>query len=147
MNNINIKIKDQEYTPIKAHQSDAGFDLKAFGNYTIEPGETVVVDTGCAIQLPTDEQWIWQAQVRPRSGISSKTPLRICNSPGTIDNNFRGYIGVIIQNTGRDKFFIQDKTKIAQLIITKIPKVKLVIKNQLNQTDRGSNGFGSSGVK
>lgn len=143
---IQIKVKDESCVPIKAHDTDAGYDLKAFENYLISPGQTVIVDTGCAIALPTEREWLWEAQVRPRSGMSVKTNIRISNSPGTIDAGYRNYIGVIMQNIGNSTYRITKGDRIAQLVITKIPKTELVVVDELDETDRGLNGFGSTGV-
>lgn len=143
---VRIKVKDESCIPIKAHDTDAGYDLKAFDNYLINPGQTVIVDTGCAIALPKESAWLWEAQVRPRSGISVKTNMRVSNSPGTIDANYRNYIGVIMQNIGTTPYRITKGDRIAQLIITKMPKTELVVVNELDETDRGMNGFGSTGL-
>ena len=143
---VQIKVKDDSCIPIKAHDTDAGYDLKAFENYIINPGQTVIVDTGCAIALPKGREWLWEAQVRPRSGMSAKTNIRISNSPGTIDAGYRNYIGVIMQNIGTSSYRIMKGDRIAQLVITKIPKTELIVVNELDATDRGLGGFGSTGV-
>lgn len=144
---IKIKVENENCIPVKVHDSDAGYDLKANGDYVIESGATMVIDTGCAVELPEDEDWIWEAQVRPRSGMSLKTSVRVANAPGTIDAHYRNNIGVILHNTGDNKFMVAKGDRIAQLVITKIPKTKLTVANTLSETDRGLNGFGSSGIK
>lgn len=145
MNEVKIKVLNENCIPIKAHEQDAGFDLRAYEDYDIEPGLTKIINTGCAIELPVEDEWIWEAQVRPRSGMSVKTKMRICNAPGTVDANFRDNIGVIMENTGDTLYHISQGDKIAQLVITKMPKVKLVVADELTDTDRGKNGFGSTG--
>jgi len=142
---IKIKVADINCIPSKAHESDAGYDLKANGDYVIHPNTTMVINTGCAIELPEDEDWSWQAQVRPRSGLSLKSSVRVANAPAIIDAHYRNDIGVIMHNTATEVFVVSKGDRIAQLVITKIPKVKLTVADTLNETDRGLNGFGSSG--
>lgn len=146
MNQVKIILRDNNCFPIKAHESDAGYDLKSMNDYVVNPNEQVLVDTGINIGLPKEQDWIYQAQIRPRSGLALKKGITITNSPGTIDENYHGNIGVIIRNTGKESFVINKYDKIAQMIITKIPKTELVIVDSLQDSDRGSNGFGSTGV-
>lgn len=146
MNQVKIVLRDNNCLPIKAHESDAGYDLKSMNDYVVNPNEQVLVDTGINIGLPKEQDWIYQAQIRPRSGLALKKGITITNSPGTIDENYHGNIGVIIRNTGKESFVINKYDKIAQMIIAKIPKTELVIVDSLQDSDRGSNGFGSTGV-
>ena len=146
MNQVKIILRDNNCLPIKAHESDAGYDLKSMNDHVVNPNEQVLVDTGINIGLPKEQDWIYQAQIRPRSGLALKKGITITNSPGTIDENYHGNIGVIIRNTGKESFVINKYDKIAQMVITKIPKTELVIVDSLQDSDRGSNGFGSTGV-
>lgn len=146
MNQVKIILRDNNCLPIKAHESDAGYDLKSMNDYVVNPNEQVLVDTGINIGLPKEQDWIYQAQIRPRSGLAFKKGITITNSPGTIDENYHGNIGVIIRNTGKESFVINKYDKIAQMVIAKIPKTELVIVDSLSDSDRGSNGFGSTGV-
>lgn len=146
MNQVKIILRDSNCLPIKAHESDAGYDLKSMNDYVVNPNEQVLVDTGINIGLPKEQDWIYQAQIRPRSGLALKKGITITNSPGTIDENYHGNIGVIIRNTGKESFVINKYDKIAQMVIAKIPKTELVIVDSLQDSDRGSNGFGSTGV-
>lgn len=146
MNQVKIILRDNNCFPIKAHESDAGYDLKSMNDYVVNPNEQVLVDTGINIGLPKEQDWIYQAQIRPRSGLALKKGITITNSPGTIDENYHGNIGVIIRNTGKESFVINKYDKIAQMVITKIPKTELIIVDSLQDSDRGSNGFGSTGV-
>lgn len=146
MNQVKIILRDNNCLPVKAHESDAGYDLKSMNDYVVNPNEQVLVDTGINIGLPKEQDWIYQAQIRPRSGLALKKGITITNSPGTIDENYHGNIGVIIRNTGKESFVINKYDKIAQMVITKIPKTELVIVDSLQDSDRGSNGFGSTGV-
>jgi len=160
------RLSDNAILPTKAHASDSGFDLYAAQDVIIAPGETVVVPTDIAAQLPQG----YEAQVRPRSGITSKTKLRV--QLGTIDESYRGNIGIIVDNiadkgphitrgiwTISDDFYeverpldshsygIRKGDKIAQLVVQPIPAtVAVEITGELEDTDRGINGWGSSGV-
>ncbi|MFJ7665355.1 dUTP diphosphatase [Lysinibacillus sp. NPDC097162] len=162
------RLSDNAILPTKAHVTDSGFDLFAAQDVIIAPGETVVVPTDIAVQLPQG----YEAQVRPRSGITSKTKLRV--QLGTIDESYRGNIGIIVDNinpkTGRETigyhslvisdaivranrlvkygtYRIEKGTKIAQLVVQPIPAtVAVEITGELAETDRGVNGWGSSGV-
>lgn len=89
------KVSEDAIIPTYAHENDAGMDIYANKDLTIAPGETVIVPTGIKVAIPDG----YEIQVRPRSGLSLKTPLRVCNAPGTIDSGFRDEIGVIMQNT------------------------------------------------
>lgn len=164
MDKIKIVLRDQNCLPTKAHESDAGYDLKSMNDYVVNPNQQVLVDTGINIGLPHSNKnrsytsdlqrslyeyqldWIYQAQIRPRSGLALKKGITITNSPGTIDENYHGNICVIVRNTGKEPFIINKYDKIAQMVINKIPRTQLVIVDSLEQTDRGNNGFGSTGV-
>ena len=145
MHEVNIKLKEEMCMPMKAHDIDMGYDLVSYEDYNLRPGEIKAIDTGVAIELPVEDDYIWEGQIRPRSGLSLKSKLRISNSPGTIDANYRNYIGVICENTGDDIIHIRKGNRIAQLVITRAPKVKFKMVTELNDTDRGLQGFGSSG--
>lgn len=146
MNTINIVLRDQNCLPIKGYQDDAGYDLKSMVQCDINPNSQMLIDTGINISLPKQEQWIWQAQIRPRSGLSAKKQINVTNSPGTIDNSYNGDIKVILRNNGNQVFHVNKYDRIAQLVITKIPKTKLVVVDNLNATTRGNSGFGSTGI-
>ena len=156
---IKIKIDDEKYLPVKAHDDDACFDLMAKVEHEIDivPGEVVTVDTGIKLELPAN----WEAQIRPRSGLASKFGLTVVNSPGTIDAGYTGPIKVVLGLTklvGRNKSFmypsknlqpvsIKDGMRIAQIAFRKVPTVSLeVVTEVVAATDRGEDGFGSSGV-
>ena len=146
MNQVKVVLRDNNCLPIKAHDSDAGYDLKSMNDYVVEPNQQVLVDTGINIGLPKEDDWIYQAQIRPRSGLALKKGITITNSPGTIDEDYHGNIGVIIRNTGSEPFVINKYDKIAQMVITKIPRTEMIIVDNLDDSVRGSNGFGSTGV-
>lgn len=129
--------------PIKAFVTDAGADLKSVANLTILPGRHAIVPTGLAIEMPEG----WEAQIRSRSGLAAKKQIFVLNSPGTIDANYRGEIGVILQNLGTEPFVINIGDKIAQIVLKQVPLVEFVEVDALAETDRGQGGFGSTGIK
>lgn len=163
-NTIGFKRLNENATiPTKAHASDSGFDLYASEDVIIEPGETAVVPTGIAVVLPEGTE----AQVRPRSGVTSKTKLRV--QLGTIDNQYRGEVGVIVDNISNDiwsnasrlldnsyaketlnksrGYLVRKGDRIAQLVVQYIPQVEAVEVTDLGEGVRGDVGFGSSGVR
>jgi len=155
------KITDDAVLPVKAHPRDSGFDLFVSEDIVIEPGETVVIATGIAIDIPVG----YEAQVRPRSGVTSKTKLRV--QLGTIDNDYTGEIGIIVDNNYRNgitpvkwmrtidgqlsergtegSYCIRKGDKLAQLVIQAIPMVEAYEIDELPTTMRGNKGYGSSG--
>lgn len=143
---VKIKLRDQNCLPVKGHQKDSGYDLKSMNDYVIKSGQRCLVDSGINIRLPQEQGWIWQAQVRPRSGLALKKGISITNSPGTIDNSYTGNICVIIHNLGEEDFVINKYDRIAQLVITRIPQIGIQVVEELQCTDRGQKGFGSTGI-
>lgn len=129
--------------PRKAHPSDAGFDLRAAIDtpVVIYPGECKVVPVGFACALPEG----YEMQIRPRSGLALKNYISVLNTPGTIDCNYRGQVGVILYNFGKYDYTVQPYDKIAQGVICKLPTVTIVQVSELDSTDRGEGGFGSTG--
>ncbi|MEY5042053.1 MAG: hypothetical protein RLZZ414_1612 [Bacteroidota bacterium] len=140
-----IKVINQSKHPIPNYQTEnsAGVDLKANINaeITLLPLQRVLVPTGIKIALPEG----YEAQVRPRSGLALKNGVTVLNSPGTIDADYRGEIGVILVNLSNENFVIKDGERIAQLVITKYEKVRFEEVEVLNETTRGEGGFGSTG--
>lgn len=147
--NLRVKIKrvkDVEL-PRYAKPGDSGFDLVAAEDTIIWPGETKVVPTGLAFEIPPG----YELQVRPRSGISRNTKLRVIL--GTVDSGFRGEVGVIVDNTERNlgvnmkAHIIERGTRIAQGVIAPVVTANFVEVDKLSESDRGTGGFGSTGVK
>ena len=139
------RLSDDAIIPTRAHKTDSGFDLYATENVIIEPGETKIIPTGIAVQLPKG----MEAQVRPRSGVTAKTKLRV--QLGTIDNSYTGEIGVIVDNIeSRPNYYgkhkIRKGDRIAQLVVQHLPQVEAVEIDSLDETTRGAGGFGSTGV-
>lgn len=110
---------------------------------TLKPLERGVIKTGLFIELPTG----YEAQVRPRSGLAAKKGITVLNSPGTIDADYRGEIGVILANLSNDSFVVEDGERVAQLVIAKHERAQWIEVQELNETSRGAGGFGSTGTK
>ena len=144
---LEIKIKMEEGAedlfPTKAHSSDAAWDLRARLSLELPVGRSTLVPTGIYIELPEN----YEAQVRPRSGLALKHDLMRTNSPGTIDAGYRGEVGVIMYNGGKTPYKIERGDRIAQMVICKLPEIKLIPTDALSDSDRGKGGFGSSGKK
>ena len=131
--------------PAYATQSSAGLDLKAVlaEAVTLGPLERKIVGTGLKIALPEG----YEAQVRPRSGLSAKHGITVLNAPGTIDADYRGEIGVILVNLSNEPFTIQPGERIAQLVVAQYSQVEWSPVESLDSTQRGEGGFGSTGKK
>ena len=141
---INIINKSKHDLPHYETIASAGMDLKANLDeaVTLKPLERAVVKTGLFMALPIGTE----AQVRPRSGLAAKKGITVLNSPGTIDADYRGEIGVILINLSNEDFTINDGERIAQLVIAKHERAAWKEVNDLDTTERGSGGFGSTGV-
>ena len=134
------KMNDEAQEPKYAHVGDSGFDFVALEDVTVSSGETIIIDTGLSFNVPMG----YELQVRPRSGMSFKTKIRVANSPGTVDSNFRGSVGIIIENTGDCFYNIKKGDRIAQGIICPIITASFKEVSDLSSSDRGQNGFGST---
>lgn len=148
MKTVKIMLEENGIMPKKSHEDDMGYDLFSADNYYIKYGETAVVSAGFKMALPVEDDYIWEAQIRPRSGLSLKTKIRVANTPGTVDAGYRGTVGVIIHNVGtskEDNYHICKGDKIAQMVITRTPKVVLEQVIELDNTERNEGGFGSTG--
>ena len=170
-NKINVKIRKfhpDAVMPAYATELAAGFDLVAMSSEIIPPGHTRIIPLGFAIEIPEG----YEMQIRPRSGISLSTKLRVSNSPGTIDADFRGEVKVLIDNIApvtdkrvphvryadgniRDlaidtevegSYFIRKGDRIAQAVIAPIARADFEVVDELTETERGAGGFGSTGV-
>ena len=125
--------------------ASAGMDLRAnlTESITLKPLERTIVKTGLFIELPIG----YEAQVRPRSGLAAKKGITVLNSPGTVDADYRGEIGVILVNLSNEVFVVENGERIAQLIIAKHERADWIEVQELSETSRGEGGFGSTGVK
>lgn len=162
MNLVNIKVetcRENIKLPEYANQGDAGMDICAAEEILINPGETKIIPTGLKVAIPIG----YEIQIRPRSGLSAKTPLRIPNSPGTIDSGYRDEVGVILTNTSREnngEFLINEKSnkegvykickgdRIAQFVLKEVPVIQWDPVSDISKegNNRGG-GFGSSGIR
>ena len=144
---MKIRIVNKSHHPLPAYETEhsAGMDLRAFnpGTVTLKPMERKVIGTGLFIELPVG----YEAQVRPRSGLAAKHGITVLNSPGTIDADYRGEIGVILINLSDSVFTVNDGDRIAQMIISRHEKAEMIEVEALDETKRGSGGFGHSGRK
>jgi len=128
--------------PSYAHPSDAGMDVRSVADLTIAPGARALVPTGLVMMLPP----LYEAQVRPRSGLALKSGVTVLNTPGTIDSGYRGEVGVILVNLGTADFQVKKGDKVAQIVIAPVTQPEIVEADAIDETDRGAGGFGSTGV-
>ncbi|WP_043934151.1 dUTP diphosphatase [Bacillus sp. EB01] len=129
--------------PFRANAGDAGLDLYSVEEKIIRPGEAELIRTGIILELPEGTE----AQVRPRSGLALKNAVTVLNSPGTIDEGYRGEIQIILINHGKEEFLVEKQMRIAQIIIAPVAKVEVQEVTEVSESKRGMNGFGSSGIK
>lgn len=135
------KLVPHAVAPAYAHEGDAGLDLCAVESVEIPPGEWRRVRTGLAIELPPGTE----GQVRPRSGLALHYGVTLLNSPGTIDEGYRGEVCVILINHGPAPFRVEPGMRIAQLVVQQVQRVRVVEVDSLSDTSRGAEGFGSTG--
>lgn len=134
------KIHKDAVIPEYAHVTDAGADIYAIEDMTVKPHTTVLVKTGLKVAIPTG----YEIQIRPRSGMSFKTTMRVANTPGTIDAGYRGEVCVIMENTGNLTYNISKGDRVAQMVIMPVPMINWIETNELDNTDRGEGGIGST---
>jgi len=144
MKHCNIVNQSNNPLPFYSTEQSAGMDLCAYliEPVIIKPMERALIPTGLFIEVPDG----YEAQVRPRSGLAIQNGITVLNSPGTIDADYRGEVKVILINLSNEPFAIQNGDRIAQMVIAKYEKIMLNQVEQLSTTERGSGGFGSSGV-
>lgn len=135
------KLTENATIPHYAHPGDAGLDLFSTEQTSIEPSAACLVKTGISLELPAGTE----GQVRPRSGLALKHSVTVLNSPGTIDEGYRGEVGVILINHGKTVFTIEQGMKIAQLLIKPVVSANVIEVKELSDTHRGEGGFGSTG--
>ncbi len=144
---IQIKVvnRGHQQLPAYATPQSAGMDLRANieSPITLHPMERRLIPTGLHIALPEG----YEAQIRPRSGLALKHGLTVLNSPGTIDADYRGEIGVLLINLSQDDFVINDGERIAQMVIARHEQAGFIVVEELDQTERGEGGYGHTGVK
>jgi dUTP pyrophosphatase len=144
---MKIKIINSSKHPLPNYEThaSAGMDLRAnlSDPVTLEPLERKIVLTGLFLELPLG----YEAQVRPRSGLAAKHGITVLNTPGTIDADYRGEIGVILVNLSKDPYVIKDGERIAQMVISKHEQASWTEVPELSETSRGEGGFGSTGTQ
>lgn len=142
---VQIINRGHQPLPTYATEQSAGMDLRANIDVpiTLKPLERTIVKTGLYMALPPG----YEAQVRPRSGLALKHGITVLNSPGTIDADYRGELGVLLINLGSEPFVINDGERIAQMVIAKHEQVDFVPVEVLDETERGAGGYGHTGVK
>ena len=133
--------------PLPKYETDgsSGMDLSANieKNVDIKPGKSAIIPTGLAVSIPKN----FEIQIRPRSGLAAKNQITVLNTPGTIDADYRGELKVILINLSDKTFIVKKGLRIAQMVLCPIIKAKLKEVNTLDDTERGSGGFGSTGIK
>ncbi|HKJ06380.1 MAG TPA: dUTP diphosphatase [Flavobacteriaceae bacterium] len=143
---MKVQIINKSNHPLPNYETlaSAGMDLRAFiaEEITLKPMERAIVKTGLYIALPVGTE----AQVRPRSGLAAKKGITVLNTPGTIDADYRGEIGVILVNLSQEDFVIKNGDRIAQMVIAKHERATWEEVKNLSKTERGAGGFGSTGV-
>ncbi len=141
---IKIINRSKHQLPLYETNASAGMDLRANidSPIVLKPLERAIVKTGLFMELPIG----YEAQVRPRSGLAAKKGITVLNSPGTVDADYRGEIGVILVNLSNEEFTIENGERIAQLIIAKHERAEWIAVEQLTETSRGEGGFGSTGT-
>ena len=148
MEQLTLKVRrvGEIEVPLPAYQTpgSVGLDLCAALSVpvTIAVGKRRLIPTGLAIEIPHG----YEAQVRPRSGLAHRAGITVLNSPGTIDPDFRGEIGVVLINLGDEPFCVEPLARIAQLVLAPVARAELALHTELSETTRGSGGYGSTGV-
>jgi dUTP pyrophosphatase len=137
-------IKDHEHAqlPVYGTAGAAGADVYSVADYEIQPGEHQLVNTGLLCSIPNG----YELQVRPRSGLALKNKITVLNSPGTIDSDYTGKLGVILMNHSDQVFKVSVGDRIAQIVVAPVVQAKFEWSNSTQITERGSGGFGSTGV-
>jgi len=146
MTKIQIKkLSSSVSIPKYETSGSSGMDVAAYikNDIIINPGEKAIIATGFSLAIPKG----FEVQIRPRSGLAAKKNITVLNTPGTIDADYRGEIKVILINLGNEKFTVQSGERIAQMVVCPVVQADLEEIKELSNTDRGSGGFGSTGIK
>ncbi len=142
---VNVKIINKSDLPLPEYQTalSAGMDIHAFleASVSLNPGERQLIPTGLYLEIPPG----FEIQIRPRSGLALKNGITVLNSPGTVDADYRGEIKVLLVNHGEGPFTINKGDRIAQMVLAKHETISWVESQELNTTERGTGGYGSSG--
>lgn len=135
------KLNPQAIVPSRATELSSGLDLCSLSKADVSYGSVTEIHTGLALELDHG----WEGQVRPRSGLARKHGITVVNTPGTVDSDYRGELIVLLTKLTPGNYTISPKERIAQLVISQVAYPKIIVLNELSETDRGVNGFGSSG--
>lgn len=147
LKHLPVKIINKSHHPLPSYATPgaAGMDVRAYlpeGSVTLGPGQRALIPTGLYLQIPQG----YECQIRPRSGLALNYGITIVNSPGTVDSDYRGEVGIILLNTGSDSFTVNDGERICQMVITQYTAVKWEPAERLDRTEREEGAFGHSGV-
>ncbi|MGL4411048.1 MAG: dUTP diphosphatase [Bacteroidales bacterium] len=142
---LNVINRSKHTLPSYATDSSAGLDIRANldAPVVLKPLERVLIPTGLFLEIPVG----YEVQIRPRSGLAFKHGITVLNSPGTIDADYRGEVGILLVNLSSEEFVIQDGERVAQMVVASYEKVDLTSVEVLSTTDRGAGGFGHTGKK
>lgn len=140
---VHVRCENGATLPSYATDGASGMDVRAVEEVTIAPLARALVSTGLFLELPEGTE----AQVRPRSGLAIKSGITVLNSPGTIDADYRGEVKIILVNLSDEPFTVHAGDRIAQIVFATVTKAILVEVNEINETERGTGGFGSTGVQ
>ena len=147
LKHMKIRIVNKSSNPLPSYSTEhsAGVDLRAniTESVSLKPLERTLIPTGLFIELPVG----YEAQIRPRSGLALKKGLSVLNTPGTIDADYRGEIGIILVNLSNDEVIIEPSERVCQMVIAKHETANFELVEELNESDRGAGGFGSTGTK
>ena len=142
---MKVKVINKSFNSLPAYETElsAGCDVRSTHSEVIYPGSTSLIGTGLYVEIPAG----YEIQVRPRSGLAFKKGITVLNSPGTIDADYRGEIGVLLINHGRSPITIERGERIGQLVLNKVEQIQWNESNEISNTERGSGAFGSTGEK
>ena len=147
---MKVKVINESTNDLPKYETEnsAGMDVRAhlesgLHSIKINPGERVLIKTGLKLEIPSG----YECQVRPRSGLAYKNGITVLNSPGTIDADYRGDVGVILINHGTEPFLVFSGDRIGQLVFSKYERIEFELSHELDATERGEGGFGSTGKK
>ena len=139
---VKIRVINESHNALPQYETSgaAGLDVRSTIQKTLTPGESSLIPTGLSVEIPQG----YEIQVRPRSGLAYKHGITVLNSPGTIDADYRGKIGVILINHGKESFVVKKGERIGQIVLNKVEQIKWESVLVLTETNRGEGGFGST---
>ena len=140
---VKVLLNPESKVPRYSSEGAAGMDLCTTIDFQLKPGERKLVPTGLRLEIPTG----FEGQIRPRSGLALKYGISMVNSPGTIDSDYRGEIGLILINLGTDIFEAEIGDRVGQIVFAPVARAEIIVVNELQESNRGEQGFGSTGLK